>query len=180
MRKTLETTLAVVAVVMLFGTGVIVGRRSHHPSSAAPDTVRVCHIETLVVERPVERLRTIVRHDTVWLATDNSAINNKVWSADTLPLHDSVRTIVPIQRIHYTDDSTFVAVVSGYRTRLDSLVLLRRESHTTVRTSRPSPPRIVISAGPQAGIYRTPVGWHTGIGFGIGIGITIAPRRDNK
>ncbi len=180
MKRTFVTSLAVTLVIALFGVGVFVGRHTYRPSPTPPDTIRVCHIETLIVERPVERLRTIVRHDTVWLAADNSAINNKVWSADTLPLRDSVRTIVPIQQIHYTDDSTFVAVVSGYRTHLDSLVLLRRESHTTVRTSRPSPPRIVISAGPQAGIYRTPVGWHTGIGFGIGIGITIAPRRDNK
>lgn len=180
MRKTLETTLAVVAVVMLFGTGVIVGRRSHHPSSAAPDTVRVCHTETLVIERPVERLRTIVRHDTVWLAADNGAINNKVCEADTQPQCYSVRAVVPIQQVRYTDDSTFVAVVSGYRARLDSLVLLRRESHTTLRVPHPLPPRVVISAGPQAGVYRTPVGWQAGIGFGIGVGITLAPRRNNK
>ena len=122
----------------------------------------------------------LVRHDTVWLAADNGTINNKVWSADTLSQGDSVRAVVPIQQLRYSDDSTFVAVVSGYRARLDSLVLLRRESHTTLRTPRPSPPRVVISAGPQAGIYRTPVGWQTGIGFGIGVGITLAPRRDNK
>ncbi len=180
MKRTFETILAVVAVVVMFGVGVFVGRHSHTPSPTPPDTIRVCHIETLVMERPVERLRTIVRHDTVWLAADYGTINNKVCTADTLSQGDSVRAVVPIQQLRYSDDSTFVAVVSGYRARLDSLVLLRRESHTTLRTPRPSPPRVVISAGPQAGIYRTPVGWQTGIGFGIGIGITLAPRRDNK
>lgn len=179
MKRTFETILAVAAVVVLFGAGVFVGRRSHRPSSIAPDTVRVCHTETLVIERPIERLRTIVRHDTVWLAAEDDYYN-KVCTADTLPLRDSVRAVVPIQQLHYSDDSTFVAVVSGYRARLDSLVLLRRESHTTLRTPRPSPPRVVISAGPQAGIYRTPAGWQAGIGFGIGVGITLAPRRNNK
>ena len=179
MKRTLETILAVAAMVALLRAGVTIGRHSHHCSPIAPDTVRVCHTETLVIERPVERLRTIVRHDTVWLAAEG-AIYNKVCTADTLPQLDSVRAVVPIQQLHYSDDSTFVAVVSGYRARLDSLVLLRRESHTTLRTPRPSPPRVVISAGPQAGIYRTRAGWQTGIGFGIGVGITIAPRRNNK
>lgn len=181
MKRTFETILAVAAVVALFGAGVTIGRRSHHPSPIAPDTVRVCHTETIVIERPVERLRTIVRHDTVWLATEGAIYNyNKVCTADTLPQRDSVRAVVPIQQLHYSDDSTFVAVVSGYRACLDSLVLLRRESHTTLRTPHPSPPRVVVSAGPQAGIYRTPAGWQTGIGFGIGVGITLAPRRNNK
>ena len=185
MKRTFDAILAVAGVVALFGAGVAIGRHSH-PSPAVPDTVRVCQTETLVIERPVERLRTIVRHDTVWLAAVEATHNadnpiyNKVCSADTLPQRDSVRAVVPIQQLHYSDDSTFVAVVSGYRARLDSLVLLRRESHTTLRTPRPSPPRVVVSAGPQAGFYRTPVGWQTGIGFGIGVGITLAPRRNNK
>ena len=84
MKRTFETILAAVAVAVIFGAGVFVGQHTLHPSPTPPDTIRVCHIETLVMERPVERLRTIVRHDTVWLAADNSTINNKVWSADTL------------------------------------------------------------------------------------------------
>ena len=171
--KNLATTTT---LAILFLAGLWTGHATLRLATTPPDTLHIHHVETLVIERPVERLRTIVRHDTVWLPS----INNKVSTADSPPSRDSARTIIPIHRVRYTDDSTFVAVISGHRARLDSLVWLRRESHTTLRTPHTTPPRIVITAGPQTGIYRTPTGWQPGIGFGIGVGITLTPRRNNK
>lgn len=180
MKNTHKILLWTLLALVAFLSGVIAARRppgSHTPTTH-PDTVVICHTETVTITRPVERLRTLIRHDTVWLpAADNT---NEPTDSACRP-DDSVRVALPIHRVRYSDDSTFVAVVSGHRARLDSLVWLRRESHTTVRKApRPTPPRVVVSVGPQAGIYRTPAGWQPGVGVGISVGVTLRLGHHNR
>ncbi len=132
---------------------------SREPKSVA-DTVWLTRVDTIRLTHPVERLRTIVRVDTVWLAM-----------TDTTARNDSVRVALPIEHRLYTDDSIYRASVSGYGARLDSLVFLRPVRQQTITRSQQA--RFVLTIGAQAGYYRTPCGWQPGVGVGVGAGVTI-------
>ena len=181
MKTIHKITLCTAVLSVVFLLGVVAGRgaRDVRGRTMPPDTVVVCRTETVTVTRPVERLRTLVRYDTVWVPAAN---NIKVLSDSVVRSADSVRVAVPVHRVRYSDDSTFVAVVSGHRARLDSLVWLRRESQTTLRAApcTSSPRRVVVSVGPQAGVYRTPAGWQPGVGVGISVGVTLRLGRRER
>lgn len=156
--------LAALIAAVGFGTGWLMCRNyAQNPPQPTPvtDTVVITRTDTVWIHQPVERLRTVVRTDTVWLA------------ADTVRLRDSLPVAFPIQRVRYSDDSTYVAVVSGYNPHLDSLTLLQRHTHIVVPPPARPTPRIALTVGPQAGFYRTPAGWQPGVGVGVSLGITI-------
>lgn len=70
------------------------------------DTVR----DTITIVKPKAVYSQVFRIDTVRLATVDTIINT-----------DSIFVSVPIDRMVYTDDSTYTAIVSGYRASLDSI-----------------------------------------------------------
>ncbi len=131
----------------------------HSATNHTTDTLILTRVETLRIDRPVERVRTIVRHDTVWLPTLDTTRS------------EAVQVALPITQTVYSDNTSYRASISGYHARLDTLVFLRHERQTTITHS--AKPRFTFTAGVQAGYYLTPRGWQPGIGVGIGAGITI-------
>jgi hypothetical protein len=146
-----------ILVAVAWGVGFHCAR--HSTICHTTDTLILTRVETLRIDRPVERVRTIVRHDTVWLPTIDTTRS------------DSARVTLPITQTVYSDNLNYRATISGYRARLDTLVFLNRERQTTI--TRNTKPRFTFSAGVQAGYYLTPRGWQLGVGVGIGAGITI-------
>ncbi len=83
--------------------------------------------------------------------------------SESVCLTDSGEVIVPISRHVYTDDSTYRAVVSGYKARLDQIDVYRLTT-TVTRTLR-QPRR--WSVGLTGGCFMTPAGLQPGLGLGV-------------
>lgn len=159
-------TLKIVGVVAVCVTLAVVCKRCfrNHEGVCYPervvDTVWMTRVDTVRLDRPIERLRTVVRVDTVWMPFVDSA-----------SLGDSALVVVPLEQTLYTDDSTYRATISGYRAHLDSLVFMRPVRQQIITKTRQA--RFVLSVGAQAGYYFTPRGWQPGVGVGVGAGVTI-------
>lgn len=115
------------------------------------DTVR----DTITITKPKVVYTHIFRTDTVCLATVDTIINT-----------DSIFVSVPIDRMVYTDDSTYTAIVSGYRASLDSISVYRR---TVTKEIVTKPKRISISL--QAGYGFTSKTPSPYIGLGVSYNI---------
>lgn len=115
------------------------------------DTVR----DTITITKPKVVYTHIFRTDTVCLAT-----------VDTITKADSIFVVVPIDRKVYSDDSTYTAVVSGYRASLDSISVYRR---TVTKEIVTKPKRISISL--QAGYGFTSKTPSPYIGLGVSYNI---------
>ena len=163
------------ALILLctFAAGVLTARRTTPTERIhTRDTIVITRLETVRIERPTERLRTVIRHDTVWLARADEIRDKEEGYAAVSTDTDSARVALPITTTVY-GDSTYRAVVSGYKARLDTLVWLRPRSEKLITSTIRHTPKVAITIGPQAGFYRTPLGWQPGIGIGISAGITI-------
>lgn len=115
------------------------------------DTVR----DTITITKPKVVYTHIFRTDTVCLAT-----------VDTITKADSIFVSVPIDRMVYTDDSTYTAIVSGYRASLDSISVYNK---TITKELVKKPPRISISL--QAGYGFTSKTPSPYIGLGVSYNI---------
>lgn len=115
------------------------------------DTVR----DTITITKPKVVYTHIFRTDTVCLATVDTIINT-----------DSIFVSVPIDRMVYTDDSTYTAIVSGYRASLDSISVYNK---TITKELVKKPPRISISL--QAGYGFTSKTPSPYIGLGVSYNI---------
>ena len=123
-------------------------RRGEPVPESEADTVRI--IDTLTVERPVERIRTVVR----------TVERPMALAADTT---DTVSVAVPLERrVYVTDD--YRAVVSGYEARLDTLQLRRELTRVTLsQPSRTSRWGVSVTAG----VALTPRGVQPMVGVGV-------------
>lgn len=115
------------------------------------DTVR----DTITIVKPKAVYSQVFRIDTVRLATVDTIINT-----------DSIFVSVPIDRMVYTDDSTYTAIVSGYRASLDSISVYNK---TITKELVKKPPRISISL--QAGYGFTSKTPSPYIGLGVSYNI---------
>lgn len=115
------------------------------------DTVR----DTITIVKPKAIYSQVFRIDTVRLATVDTIINT-----------DSIFVSVPIDRMVYTDDSTYTAIVSGYRASLDSISVYNK---TITKELVKKPPRISISL--QAGYGFTSKTPSPYIGLGVSYNI---------
>ena len=116
------------------------------------------------IETVPGRVTMLTRHDTVRIASPGR-VTVRYLRPDTvrLPLParaDSVDAIVPVEQAQYAGDG-YRAYVSGYRPRLDSLIMLR----TVSVTPQGRQPR--FSVGIQAGYGITPRGMQPYIGVGV-------------
>ena len=157
MRSGLIKTAIVLA---FFCLGFLIGNKFLHKS---PDVVEIVKVDTLVrydtvvVDRPVQKLVYLDRTDTI--------------SVETIQ-HDTVLAAIPIERKVYADDSLYYASVSGFRPSLDTLIVFPKTTTITIdRTKYVQPPKwsFGITAGPSALI--TPSGKVYG-GVGIAAGIS--------
>lgn len=136
--------------LLLFGLlCLLFGLRSHTTEeviTVKSDTIRVTDTVTVVVPQPIERAvrDTIVVHTT-----------------DTF--EREVIVTLPREVITY-QDSTYRAVVSGYRPTLDSLTIYHQRRIIKMTEQLP-PPR--WSIGLQGGVGVTPKGVQPYIGVGV-------------
>lgn len=120
---------------------------------------RSCEVVTV----EVVRMDTIRVHDTIRIAKPVYVERRIV---DTIVVHDTLTHEVMVlpreQRVY--QDSTFRAVVSGFRPSLDTMHVYQQ--HRTVKvTEQTTPPR--WSLGLQGGVGVTPKGVQPYIGIGI-------------
>lgn len=115
------------------------------------DTVR----DTITITKPKVVYTHIFRTDTVCLAT-----------VDTITKADSIFVSVPIDRMVYTDDSTYTAIVSGYRASLDSISVYNK---TITKELVKKPPRISISLQAGYGFTNNTPSPYIGLGVSYNI-----------
>lgn len=149
--------LALFACAFLAGL-LVGGRRGSVPDVVVERDTTIVH-DTDFVDRPVPVYITQVRTDTVRLAL--------VDTSHTLVVKDSAEVEVPITRKVY-EDSTYRAVVSGFRANLDSLWIYHTTKEITVTKTVKMPPKhwgFDVTFGPS--VLVTPKGDVKG-----GLGIT--------
>lgn len=123
-------------------------------SLPGPQPLVLCRTETVRIAQPIIRTRRIT--DTV---------------IDTLMSIslESIAVQVPIEQSVYTDDSTYTAYVSGFRARLDSIALVKRESIPFTPTPAKN---FHWGIGVQAGYGLTPAGFQPYLGVGVSFGLS--------
>lgn len=108
--------------------------------------------DTVRIVRPEVKQVMLIKHDTVRLLTT---------------AHDTVAALVPMERKVY-QDSTYRAVVSGFRPSLDSLSIFKKERTITVEKNISLKPT-KWSVELQGGYGITPKGMQPYIGIGVGL-----------
>lgn len=154
-----------VCFAAFFAAGFFTGQKrakSHATGQVRTDTVTCTIHDTILRERPVFVAKTQIRTDTVRLAL--------VDSSHTTVVRDSADVQIPIERRIY-QDSTYRAVVSGYRPNLDSLWILNTIKEVTITTTVAAPQkRWSIGAALGPSVLVTPKGdVHGGIGVTAGV-----------
>lgn len=127
------------------------GRFSHVKEKV--DTVTV--FDTLRVETPV----FIERHtvDTMYVSVTEFEV-----------VHDAAFVQLPREQVEYRDTS-YRAVVSGFRPRLEELEIYQKERVVTIQTEKvvTVPDRRRWGVGVQAGYGITPAGFQPYLGVGV-------------
>ena len=114
------------------------------------DTVVV--YDTTVIEKPVPKYVTVIRRDTLL---------TEYWHLQ----HDTVMVEVPIEQKVFQEDSVYRAVISGWHTSLDSLLIYNKTTEITITKKLPAPKwSLGITAGPS--MLLIPTG---DIKFGMGV-----------
>lgn len=156
MRELIKSFLGIALVVAVsFLIGCRYGRRTARMPvrlSVVNDTVQVTKWDTIWREKPVSVASSVIRHDTVRLATLE---------------RDTVFVDVPIERRVYQEDSLYRAVVSGWHPSLDTLMVFPRTTTITIREKVPIPDRRRWGIGIQAGAGATRNGLTPYIGVGV-------------
>lgn len=145
-----------------FAAGLLTGRGRSTPKIQEVRDTLTFH-DTVFIDRPVSVYVTQIRTDTVRLAM--------VDSSHTTLTRDSATVAVPITRKVY-EDSTYRAVISGYKPNLDSLWIYNTIREITITRTVQKPPRhwgFAVTAGPS--LLITPRGEVKG-GIGITAGLT--------
>lgn len=120
--------IAILAIIMSVSLAV----NCRHYRHDMPETYRDTITDTIPYYKPVPRDSLVIKYVTERLP--NAGKDDK---EDNFPITDSIiadssDVVIPITQKTYTDDSTYIAYVSGYRTSLDSLMILNRKIVTTM------------------------------------------------
>ena len=145
-----------------FLAGLFVGGRRDVPDVGVERDTLIVR-DTDFIDRPYPVYVARTRTDTVRLAL--------VDSSHTTVIEDSATVEVPISRKVY-EDSTYRAVISGFRANLDSLWVYNTIKEITVTKTVKMPPKhwgLGVSAGPS--LLVTPRGDVKG-GLGVTAGLT--------
>lgn len=156
MRELIRTLSGILLIAgVAFGIGFGYGRRTARMPvrlSVVNDTVQVTKTDTIWREKPVFVASSVIRHDTVRLATLE---------------RDTVFVDVPIERRVYEEDSLYRAVVSGWHPSLDTLIVFPKTTTITIREKVPIPDRRRWGIGIQAGAGATRNGLTPYVGVGV-------------
>lgn len=144
-RQVSAAALIVVSLLLSAALGFVGGRRARPVAETRTDTLRFR--DTLTVELPVPVLIEVV--DTVLVPC-----------VDIVTIRDTVYAPLPVERREYRD-SSYRAVVSGFRPSLD---LIEVYPVTTVVTK--------TVARPSGGLWDS---WRLGFGVAAGPSVVVAP-----
>lgn len=169
MMKRLKDILLCVLLTTLVGfilwnRGKVL-QAGHKDGTTVPDTVRVVVYDTLTYYQPIPVDSTVIHHITEKLPVSENR-EEADDDPDTSAGHktDSVEVQIPVTRKIY-EDSTYRAVISGYRINLEEMTVYPRREIVIVN-NRPKPKR--WSVGIQAGYGITPsAGLHPYLGVGL-------------
>ena len=141
--------ILIVCCFICYCIGNCKGGKQQQTEIIRTDTLVVERWDTMVVEKPTERIRYVVSHDT---ATELVVIT------DTLT--DSVKVVVPIEQAVYSDsteNATYTAFVSGYKAAIDSISIQCKNTETIItNTERVKNSRFGV--GVQLGVGVSPKG----------------------
>ena len=161
----MQKTLAIIGIVLLSISGAVLGwwlRGLTQPKPVEPivqiDTL-IQH-DTLTVEKPVPRIVRVI--DTMLVPV-----------VDTVHTRDSVFISLPKEKKVY-EDSTYRAVVSGYKPSLDSISVYQTTKVVTITEIVKVPEKKRWGIGVQAGMgvqYGT-IHKQVDVGPYIGVGIS--------
>ena len=153
--KNLSKAIYIILLVVMVFVGYHIPRKdaARHINHTITfvDTVR----DTITIVKPKAVYLQVFRIDTVRLATVDTIINT-----------DSIFVSVPIDRMVYTDDSTYTAIVSGYRASLDSISVYNK---TITKELVKKPPRISISLQAGYGFTNNTPSPYIGLGVSYNI-----------
>ena len=145
----ITVAVALALLALSFFGGIRYGES--RPQEVQRDTVEVVRIDTFRVERPVYVERRIVR--------------------DTVSRADTVWMPLPLERVVYRD-TAYLAVVSGYRPRLDAIEVYQREVVRTVTERVEVPVSRRWGLGITAGYGAAAVGGSVQLAPFVGVGVS--------
>ena len=158
----MQKTLAIIGIILLAALGVALGwwLRGFRP----------------VIIDPVVQIDTVWKHDTSFIERPTPYIVRVVDTmlvpvVDTIHTRDSVFIQIPREEKVY-EDSTYRAVVSGYRPSLDSISVYRTTKYITTTITVPQKTRrwgigLQAGVGMQYGTIRKQMDVGPYIGVGI-------------
>lgn len=178
MNNLKQVLLLLGLLLLIFGAGVLIGRRTHKtepepPPLAKPDTVLIR--DTIVDYRPQQATipagfelipaGTLQIYDAV-LAAYQDSLQRKPLLVER---HDTTYIAVPMSRTTFTDNATYKCLVEGYNTKM-----LWHESYQEkqiITKPVPYPPTFTISGSFSA--------FGVGKVFGLGAGVEASLRQGN-
>lgn len=170
MNKKLLTAVLGLVVVGFIVLGYMLFRGKSQPQEASPsvrcDTDTFVVRDTIYIYTPAATAERPLRRDTVSLPT-TSHEHIAATTDDTTSAH----VVIPITQRVYADTS-YRAVVSGFRPSLDTLEIYsttRTVTHTVTRTVTKN--NGLFGVGVQAGVGFTPKGVQPYIGVGVHISL---------
>lgn len=159
----MSKVLPIIALlVAAFIGGIYVGKGKGEAEVVVQRDTIITH-DTLFADRPVPVYITQIRTDTVRLAL--------IDTSNTVVVRDYASVEVPITRKVYRD-STYMAIVSGFRPQLDSIWIYNTTKEINViRTVRIQPKHWGFGAALGPSLLVTPKGDVKG-GIGLTAGLT--------
>ena len=152
----ITVAVALALLALSFFGGIRYGES--RPQEVVRDTVEVVRIDTFRVERPVYVERRIV--DTLLVPV-----------RDTVSRADTVWMPLPLERVVYRD-TAYLAVVSGYRPRLDAIEVYQRDVVRTVTERVEVPVSRRWGLGITAGYGAAAVGGSVQLAPFVGVGVS--------
>lgn len=122
--------------------------RNSTGNSLKTDTVTITKIDTVIVTKPVIQYKYITQ-----------VITDTLYNTDSIkvPVH------IPIERTIF-QDSTYRAVVSGYRASLDTIQVYPIHTYTTITNTKQKRFNIGIQAGVGYGCFAKKPDVYVGLG----------------
>ena len=122
--------------------------RNSTENSLKTDTVTITKIDTVTVTKPVIQYRYITQ-----------VITDTLYNTDSI----KVPVRIPIERTTY-QDSTYRAVVSGYRASLDTIQVYPIHTYTTITNTKQKRFNIGVQAGVGYGCFNKKPDMYIGLG----------------
>ena len=147
--------IGIVAVVLVLALPLLYKGGYEPKNKPNSDTIYV--YDTIRIVEPTIIKEEVVRYEKVYLQT-----------TDTIVKIDSVEVVVPISERMY-EDSTYRAIVRGYKPELVSLDIYNATKYYPVVEKVKIKPKIAISAGLYGGFGNNGASYGLGVMVGVPI-----------